>query len=98
VARGIEEGHAAPLNLEFERGRGDGDAALLLELHPVRRGGLPVFTPANRAGKLDGPRVQQQLFRERGFAGVGMRDDGERPPARDLSLELALNRLICHPL
>ena len=31
------------------------------------------------AGQLDGAAEQQQFFRERGLARVGMRNDGERP-------------------
>jgi hypothetical protein len=39
---------------------------------------------AHRAGKLDRTGVEQELFGERGLAGVWMRDDRERAAARDL--------------
>ena len=91
MAGRVEQRHAPPLNLELERRRRNRDAALLLELHPVGRRGLAILAAANRAGQLDRAGIQQQLFRERRLARVGMRDDGERPPARDLALELAVD-------
>jgi hypothetical protein len=44
-----------------------------------------VFRPRTAPGELDGARVQQQLLGERRLAGVGMGDDGERPPPRGLA-------------
>ena len=38
------------------------------------------------AGQLDGAAEQQQLLGQRGLAGVRVRDDRERAPARDLAL------------
>ena len=49
----------------------------------------PRFSAAHGAGELDRARIQQQLLGERRLAGVGMRDDRERPPPRHLTLELA---------
>ena len=92
VARRVEQRHAAALHLELERRRRNRNATLLLELHPVGRRGLAIFTAAHGAGQLDGAGVQQQLLGKRRLAGVGMRDDGERPAPRDLALELALDR------
>ena len=94
VAGRVEERHPPPLNLELERRRRNRDAALLLELHPVGRRGLAILAAANRAGQLDRAGIEQQLFREGGLARVGMGDDGEGAPARDLALELALDGLV----
>jgi hypothetical protein len=88
VARRIEQRHATALELEFERRRCDGDPPLLLQLHPIGRRMPPVLAAAHRAGQLDSAGVQQQLFRQRGLAGVRMRNDRERAPARDFALEL----------
>jgi hypothetical protein len=88
VARRVEERHAAPVELEFEGRGGDRNAALLFERHPVRRRMAPRLAAAHGAGQLDRARVEQQLFGERRLAGVGMRDDRERPPARDLAFQL----------
>ena len=88
VARRIEQRHASPLQLEFEGGGRNRDAPLLFELHPVRRGVTASFAAPDGARKLNGTRVQQQLFRQRRFARIGVRDDGERTPSRHLALEL----------
>ena len=88
MAGRVEQRHAAPLELEFERRGGDRDAALLLERHPVGRRLPPVLAPANRAGELNRAGIQQQLLRQRGLAGVGVRDDGERPPPRHFAVEI----------
>ena len=50
----------------------------------------PGLAAAHRAGQLDRAGVQQQLLGQRRLAGVGMRDDRERAPPRDLALELGL--------
>ena len=88
VARRVEERHAAALQLELQRGRGDGDAALLLEGHPVGGRVPPRLPAAHGARELDGAGVQQQLLGQRGLSGVGVRDDGERPASRDFVVEL----------
>ena len=94
MARRVEQRHAPPLNLELERRGCNRNAALLLELHPVGRRGLAILAAANRAGQLDRAGIQQQLLGERRLARVGMRDNGERPAARDLALKLALDGLV----
>ena len=91
VAWSVEQRHAAALQLELERGRRNGNATLLFELHPVGRRRLSIFTAANGAGQLDGAGIQQQLLRKGRLAGVGVRDDGERAAPGDLALELALD-------
>ena len=63
---------------ELQHRRGDRDAALLLERHPVRRRRAPPLAGLDRAG-LVGERaaVEQELLGQRGLARVGVRDDGE---------------------
>ncbi len=88
VARCVEQRHAAAFELEFERRRGDRDAALLLERHPVGRRVLACLASPHGTGELDRAGIQQQLLGQRRLAGVGMRDDRERPPSRHLAVEL----------
>ena len=75
----VEQVHDAVPVRELEHGRGDRDAALLLELHPVRGRRAPTLPGLDRAG-AGGQRtaVEQELLGERGLAGVGVRDDRER--------------------
>jgi hypothetical protein len=42
---------------------------------------------ANRAGQLDGPRVQQELFGQRGLDCIRVRNDRERATALDFGFE-----------
>ena len=88
VARRVEQRHAAPLELELERRGRDRDAALLLERHPVGRRVAAGLAAADGAGQLDRAGIQQQLLGQRRLAGVGVRDDRERAPARHFALEL----------
>ena len=69
---------------ELQHGRGDRDAALLLELHPVRRGGAAIALGLHRTGAADRTAVEQELLGEGGLARVGVRDDRERAPASGL--------------
>ena len=59
----VEDVDAAAVVLELKNARGDGDAALLFQFHPVgdrvTRGRLALY----RAGELDRPSVKQELFR-----------------------------------
>src|SRR5262249_15623513 len=61
--------------------------ALALDLHPVRADAPAVAARLDLAGELDGAAEEQQLLGQRRLAGVGMRDDGEGAPARDLAGE-----------
>ena len=45
---------------------------------------------AHGARNLDRAAIQQQLLRQRGLAGVRMRNDGKRAPAVGLALHLAV--------
>ena len=85
VAGGVQDVDAVAIVLELHDGAGDGNAALLLDLHPVRSSG---FRPLalDLAGLGDGSAVEQELFRESGLTGVRVGDDGKGPPPGDLFL------------
>ena len=82
VTGGVEEVNDAVFVFELEDGGGDGDAALFFEFHPVGGGGALVFAGGDGAGKLNGAAVEEEFFGEGGFAGVGVRDDGEGAATR----------------
>ena len=69
---------------ELQHRRADRDAALALELHPVRGRRPPAFAGLDRAGALHGAGIEQELLGQRRLAGVGVADDRERAPARRL--------------
>ncbi len=71
---------------ELEDGGGDGDSALLFELHPIAGGGSLVATSGDAACKLDCPAVQQELFGEGGLSCVGVGDNGESAASRDFAI------------
>jgi hypothetical protein len=83
VAGGVEEVDDAVFVFELEDGGGDGDAALFFEFHPVGGSGALVFAGGDGACELDGAAVEEEFFGEGGFAGVGVRDDGEGAAAGD---------------
>ena len=74
--------------LEGHHRRAHGDAALALDLHPVRAHAAALAARLDLAGELDRAAEQQQLLGERGLAGVGMGDDGEGAPPGDLGREV----------
>ena len=79
MAGGIQNVDAEAVVLELHHGAGDGNAALLFDLHPVGGGGLGPLA-LDLAGLGNGAAVEQELFRQGRFTGVGMRDNGECPP------------------
>ena len=83
MARRVEQVHRVAAVRELQHRRGDRDAALALELHPVRRGRPRAAARRHLAGGDDRPAVQQQLLGERRLAGIGVRDDRERAPFGD---------------
>jgi len=89
VARGVEDVHAQSRMIEGHHGAADRDAALLFERQPVAGRVAGGATRAHRTGLADRAAVEQQLFRQCGLAGVGVRDDGEGSPPLDLPPELA---------
>jgi hypothetical protein len=77
VARGVEQvDHAVAIEHLHHRA-GDRDAALLLDLHPVRGGMAAGLARLHRAGDVDRAGEQQQLLGQRGLAGIGVGDDRE---------------------
>ena len=87
MAGRVEQRQVMPAEIEFDGGRRHRDAALALDIHPVRDD-VPIgLAAANRAGQLDGPCVQQEFFSQRGLACVRVRNDGEGAAALYFVLE-----------
>ena len=84
VARRIQQVEDAAAIFKGHHRGDDRNAARPLDRHPVRARAPPVALGAHLSGKLDGAAEQQELFGERGLAGVRMGNDGEGPPARNL--------------
>lgn len=82
VAGRVEQVEDIVLVLEGHHRGDDRNAALALDLHPVGTGLDLVLLGLDLAGKLNGATEQQQLFGERGLAGVRVRDDREGAAAR----------------
>ena len=80
VTRRVEQVEDRAAILEMHHRGGDRDAALLLDLHPVRARPPRLAARLHGTGDMDGAAEQQQLFRQRRLAGVGMRDDRKRAP------------------
>ena len=78
----IQNVDAIPLVLELHHRRRDGDAALTLDLHPVRGGGFGAFA-FDLAGLGYSAAVQQEFFSQGGFSGVGVRNDRKRAAPGD---------------
>ena len=90
MARRVEDVDAAAVVVKLEDGARDGDAALLLNLHPVGDGVALRLAGLDGAREVDGAAVEQELFRQRRLAGVRVRNDGERAPLLDFFLEFFL--------
>ena len=84
MARRVQQVEHQPLELERHHRGHDRDTALALDLHPVGTGIAPLALGLDLACEIDGAAEQQQLFRQRGLAGVGMGDDRKGPPSRHL--------------
>ena len=83
MARGVQNVHALARVVELQDRGGDGNTALLLNVHPVGHGVLCALLALDGTRLVDGSTVQQQLFGQRGLAGVGVADDRKRPAALD---------------
>ena len=82
MPRGVQDVDAAAVVLELHHGRRNRNTPLLLDFHPVRRSRpRPLALDLSRLG--DGSAVEQEFFRQGGFACVGMGDDRKCPPAGD---------------
>jgi hypothetical protein len=84
VAGGVKDVDAFALVGELQHRRGDRNAAFGLDVHPVGHGVLRGALALHGAGGLDAARVEQELFGQGRFAGVGVRDDRERAARGDL--------------
>ena len=78
MSGGVQNVYAVTLVVELHNGGCYRDTSLLLYLHPVGYGVTGVLLALDRAGKGDRASVQQELFGERGFTGVRVRDYRER--------------------
>jgi hypothetical protein len=88
VAGGVQQvDHGVPVG-ELQGGRADGNAAVLLHLHPVRDRLLAVGLAAGSTRGADHLGVEGQGLGERGFAGVRVGDNGERAAAGGLLVDL----------
>ena len=81
VAGGVEQVDDVLAVQHLHHGRRHRDATLLFDFHPVAGGVTGRFARFDRAGDLDRAREQQELFGQRGFARVGVGNDGKRPAA-----------------
>ena len=83
MARRVQDVDTLARIVELQHRGGHGNTALLLDVHPVRNGVLGALLALDGTCLVDGSTVQQQLFGQRGLAGVGVADDRKRPTALD---------------
>ena len=83
VAGRVQNVDALALIVELQNRRGNGNTALLFNVHPVGHRMLGALLALDRTCGLDGPTVEQELFGECGFTGVGVRDDRKCAPGFD---------------
>ena len=88
VARRVEQIDGVAGILELHDRAGDRDAALLLDLHPVRRRVTRALARLDGAGHLDRSAEEQQFFGQRRLARIRVGNDRERPPPRDIANEI----------
>jgi hypothetical protein len=82
VSRCVEQVEQDRPALKRHHRAGHGDAALLLDLHPVGPRPAPVAARLDLARLVDRPGGMQQAFGQRRLAGVRVRDDREGPPLK----------------
>ncbi len=85
MARGIQNVHALACIVELQDRGSDRNTALLLDIHPVGHSVLGALLALDGAGLIDGSTVQQQLFGQRRFAGIGVADDPANVRRRSIS-------------
>jgi hypothetical protein len=86
VARRVEQVEGDAAVFEGHHRGGHGDAARLLDLHPVGARAPALAARLDGARQMDGAAQKQQLLGQRRLAGIGMRDDGEgAAPGRRLA-------------
>jgi hypothetical protein len=77
VAGGVEQVDDVVAEFELHHRGGHRNAALLLDLHPVRGGVAAALARLDGTGHLDRAREQQQLLGQRGFTRIGVGNDAE---------------------
>ena len=92
VARRVEQVDHMLAVLELHHRAGDRDAALLFDLHPVGGRMAAALARLDGAGQLDRAGEQQQLFGQRGLAGVRVGDDAEGAAARHFARGVGARR------
>ena len=83
VSGGVQNVDALALIIELQNRRCNGNSALLFNVHPVRNGVLGALLALDGTGGLNRPAVQQQLFGQGRFAGIGVRNDRKGAPGFD---------------
>ena len=86
------QNYAVEMCIRDSHGRGDGNASLLFNFHPVGHSVAGVAFALYHACQGDGTAVQQEFFRQSGFTGVRVGDDGKSPPALDLAFQIRQNK------
>ena len=84
VARSVEEVHHASVVVELQDCRGDRNATLLFEFHPVACRSALVLAGGDATSELDCATVEEKLFGERRFSSIRMRDDRKCAATGDL--------------
>jgi hypothetical protein len=87
VARGVEEIDPIAGIIELQDGRGNRNAALAFQFHPIGGGSALPAPGGDRAGQLQRAAVEEEFFGEGGLARVRVTDDGERPAPGDFGGE-----------
>ena len=78
MSRGIQNVDAVIRVLELQDRRGNRDAALFLDFHPVGNRMTRILFALYRTGELDCSAVQKEFFRNRCLTGVRVRNDRKR--------------------
>ena len=85
----VQEVDEAVLVMEgHDRGRYR-NPTLALDFHKIRRGGFGDLVVLHRAGRLNRPTEQQELFGQGRLSGIRVADDGEGPSPLNLVLNCA---------
>jgi hypothetical protein len=83
MARRVHQVDLAALVGEAQHRGGHGNAALLLDFHPIGGGELLIGLGADMAGLADDLAVPQELLGNGGLARIGMAHDGESAALKD---------------
>lgn len=77
VTRRVEDVDFIVLIVELHDRGGDGDSALAFDFHPVGGGSLAYLVAFHSTSHLYLSAKEEEFFCERGFTGIGVRNDGE---------------------